>query len=71
MYMTDPLDPYGDTGSTGGTTDSTGGTTGDTGGSSASGDPYGDPDDNGWWEFINGVWRWVTEPAPRTVASTG
>ena len=27
---------------------------------------YGDPDGNGWWELVGGVWRWMTEPLPRT-----
>ncbi|HEU0299847.1 MAG TPA: hypothetical protein VFR37_10340 [Longimicrobium sp.] len=21
----------------------------------------------GWWEFVNGVWRWISDPAPTTV----
>lgn len=23
----------------------------------------------GWWEFINGVWRWISAPAPSTVSA--
>ncbi|HEU0299848.1 MAG TPA: hypothetical protein VFR37_10345 [Longimicrobium sp.] len=21
----------------------------------------------GWWEFINGAWRWISDPSPKTV----
>ena len=31
-------------------------------------EPSDDPPDNGWWEFWNGVWRWVTAPAPVVVS---
>lgn len=27
--------------------------------------PYGDPQDDGWWALVNGVWRWISEPLPR------
>jgi hypothetical protein len=29
----------------------------------------GDPlEPNGWWEFIEGVWRWTSMPLPGTIA---
>lgn len=42
-------------------------------------DPYGgyppppaEPGDptqpNGWWEVVDGVWRWITMPLPGTIA---
>lgn len=27
-----------------------------------------DPVVPGWWSLIDGVWRWVTNPLPRTAA---
>jgi hypothetical protein len=68
------LDPYypdtGDSG--GGGTGGTGGTDdgGTTGGTDPTSPPTWKPEPNGWWEFIGGVWRWVTDPAPRTLEKT-
>ena len=28
------------------------------------------PPDNGWWELINGAWRWMTSPTPVIVSQT-
>jgi hypothetical protein len=62
MYN-DPTNPYyEDPAYTGGT--------GDTGDTTTQTDrPYGDPDDNGYWAFIGGVWRWLTEPLGRTTTT--
>ena len=26
------------------------------------------PPDNGWWELINGAWRWMTTPTPVVIS---
>lgn len=26
--------------------------------------------ETGWWEFIDGVWRWMSMPLPGTIART-
>ena len=61
----DPI--YGGGGGYGGGTGGGGGT-GDPpieGGSDPTHPPHWIPGPNGWWEFWNGVWRWVSEPVPR------
>jgi hypothetical protein len=67
MYL-DPNDPYGGDG--GGDTGGTDGTdSGETGGTDPNTRPTFKPTPNGWWEYINGAWRWFTEPAPQVVAA--
>lgn len=31
---------------------------------------FGDPEDDGYWKLIGGVWRWITEPLGRTAVPT-
>ena len=67
------LDPSYDDGGYGGTggTGSTGGTdSGTTGGTDPTTPPRWKPGPNGWWQFFDGVWRWMTEPAPHTISKT-
>jgi hypothetical protein len=67
----DSTDPYGGGGGGGyDGGDSGSGDSGEpTGGSDPTNPPRWKPTPNGWWEFIGGVWRWVTEPA-RTLSTT-
>ena len=68
MYYYDSADPYGDPyyydPYSGGTTDPNTGT----GSGSTSSTRPGDPGGNGWWAFINGAWRWVTDPISRNIS---
>jgi hypothetical protein len=69
MMMLDPFqdDPTGGGGGGGGDTGDGGVPTGDTGGTDPYNPPTYKPTPNGWWTFIGGVWRWMTEGVPRTV----
>jgi hypothetical protein len=69
--LMDSTDPYdgGGWGGTGGSS-GTGDTGGETGGTDPNVKPRWTPGGNGWWEFWQGAWRWVSEPAPRTVLVT-
>ena len=31
---------------------------------------FGDPDGNGYWALIGGMWRWITEPLARSATTT-
>ena len=70
MYL-DPNYDDGGYGGTGGTGDTGGTDSGTTGGSDPTNPPRWKPGPNGWWQFFDGVWRWMTEPVPRTIAVTG
>ena len=66
-------DPYGGGGGGdygGGGGDGGGEDTGITGGSDPTSPPTLRPGPNGWWEFIGGVWRWMTDPVPRALTPT-
>jgi hypothetical protein len=65
MYI-DSVDPYDGGGSWGG--GSSGGSgSGTTGGTDPTNPPRWTPGGNGWWEFVAGAWRWMTEPAPALI----
>jgi len=40
--------------------------TGITGGTDPTHPPFRIRDD-GWWEFFNGAWHWMTDPVPKTM----
>ena len=66
MFGNDPDNPYG-----GEFPDDDTGGGGYTGGTDPNNPPHWRPDPDGWWEFIDGVWRWMTTPAPGTVRNLG
>jgi hypothetical protein len=71
MFYQD-ADPYGGGGGDGGGYDggydggSGGVDTGITGGTDPTHPPLKVRDD-GWWEFFNGAWHWMTDPVPKTM----
>jgi hypothetical protein len=64
MYYQDPGDGSG-SGSGSGSGGSGGTDTGIVGGTDPSHPPTWHPiGGTGWWSFIDGMWRWFSEPAP-------